>query len=147
MATAPPFRIAGPADAWCGRCKLMLRHTVETLDGGRPDRVHCNTCKSQHGYKPYAPGDAPRQVKERRERATRGARAPQPGHAKASHYDALISGRDQSQAASYSPKGRFQPGDVISHPTFGVGVATALKDTTKIEVLFPEGPKVLIHGR
>ena len=50
-------------------------------------------------------------------------------------------------AKKYSPKDTFKPGDLVQHPSFGLGVATALKDATKIEVLFEEGAKVLVHGR
>jgi hypothetical protein len=35
----------------------------------------------------------------------------------------------------------------MQHPSFGFGVATAVKDVTKVEVLFETGPKVLVHGR
>ncbi|MBM4280590.1 MAG: hypothetical protein FJ137_07450 [Deltaproteobacteria bacterium] len=144
---AGPFKIAGTVEAWCGRCKLMLHHTIETLEGNVPGRVHCNTCKSQHAYKPYLPGESPRDVKRRERDGERGPRTAQPGKAKASHYDELMRGRDSSLAQPYSPKARFAAGDVVRHPTFGVGVATALKDATKIEILFPDGPRVLIHGR
>jgi len=143
---AGPFKIAGTVDAWCGRCKLMLVHTIETIDGGTPGRVHCNTCGSQHGYKPYLPGEAPRQVRSR-ERAEETGRAPQAGKVKASHYDELMKNRDGSLSPTYSPKLKLNVGDVIRHPAFGVGVTTALKDGSKAEVLFPDGPKVLIHGR
>jgi len=47
----------------------------------------------------------------------------------------------------YSPNDKYQPGDVLKHPSFGVGVTTAIKDGTKIEVLFEGGSKLLIHGR
>jgi hypothetical protein len=143
---AGPFKIAGTADSWCGKCKLLLTHTIETMEGSVPTRVHCNTCNSQHAYKPYLPGEAPRQVKARERAAESGPRTPQPGKVKASHYDDLMKGRDGS-AASYSPRLRLSVGDVIRHPTFGIGVTTAQKDGSKVEVLFPEGPKVLIHGR
>ena len=144
---AGPHRISGNVDAWCGRCKLMLTHTVETLEAGEPGRVHCNTCKSQHAFKPYRPGESPRQVKERVRDEDRGPRAPQPGKARASDYDNLMKGRDTSNARKYSPKEKYAPGELISHPTFGIGIATALKDQTKVECVFPEGPKVLVHGR
>jgi hypothetical protein len=48
---------------------------------------------------------------------------------------------------NYSPKDRYEEGDVLEHPTFGRGVATAVKDATKIEVLFENGSKTLVHGR
>ena len=50
-------------------------------------------------------------------------------------------------AKSYSSKNTYSPGDVFEHPIFGLGVTTAVKDGTKIEVLFETGSKVLIHGR
>ncbi|HEY1098360.1 MAG TPA: hypothetical protein VGF99_05515 [Myxococcota bacterium] len=144
---AGPFKIAGTVEAWCGKCKLMLHHTIETIEGGEPGRVHCNTCSSQHAFKGYRPGEAPRQVKAREAAAERGPRAAQPGKVKANHYDDLMKGRDASAARTYSPKATYAAGEVVSHPSFGVGVATALKDGTKIEIIFPEGQKVLIHGR
>jgi hypothetical protein len=36
---------------------------------------------------------------------------------------------------------------VISHASFGLGVVTGERDSVKIDVHFPEGPKVLLHGR
>ena len=125
----------------------MLTHTIETIGGTQPTRVHCNTCASQHAYKPYLPGESPRLVKARERAEENGPRAPQPGKARASHYDELMKGRIVDEAKAYTPKVKFDPGDVVNHPTFGVGIATALKDSTKIEVLFVDGPKVLIHGR
>ncbi len=142
---AGPFKIAGSADSWCGKCKLLLTHTIETMEGTQPARVHCNTCGSQHAFKPYLPGEAPRQVKAR-ERATESGRST-PTRAKASDYDTLLRNRDVAGARTYSPKMKYSVGDVLKHPTFGLGVTTALKDATKVEVLFPEGAKVLIHAR
>lgn len=137
-------KVGGNVDSWCGRCNLMLAHTVEAMVGDKPARVHCNTCGAQHNYKPFKPGEAPRQVREREERGPRG---PQPGQARASHYQELLKGRERAMARRYSPKETFKPGDLVEHPSFGLGVATALKDATKIEILFEDGAKVLVHGR
>ena len=43
-------------DSWCTRCKLILAHTVEAMVGPKVTRVHCNTCGSQHAFRPTAPG-------------------------------------------------------------------------------------------
>src|SRR5688500_18865721 len=129
-------KVGGNVDSWCGKCNLMLAHTIEAMVGDKPARVHCNTCGAQHNHKPYKPGEARRQVREREER---GPRSPQPGHARASHYHELLKGKNMALAKRYSPKDTFAPGDVVEHPTFGLGVATALKDATKIEVLFEDG--------
>jgi hypothetical protein len=49
-------------------------------------------------------------------------------------------------AKTYSLQNKYEPGDVLEHPTFGRGVTTAVKDG-KIEVLFESGSKMLVHGR
>src|SRR5438876_4707928 len=55
----------GNVDSWCGKCKLVLAHTIEAMVGDKPVRVHCNTCKSQHSYKPNPPGATPRRSQPR----------------------------------------------------------------------------------
>jgi len=126
-------RIAGTIDSWCGKCKLILAHTIEAMVLDKPVRVHCNTCKSQHTYKPSEPIKAV-------------ARA-QPGKARSPRYKVLLNGSDAAPK-SYSPQDKYQPGDVLKHASFGMGVVTtAGKDGTKIEVLFEGGSKLLVHGR
>lgn len=145
MATA---RTGGNVDAWCGKCNLMLAHTIEAMVDGTIKRVHCNTCMSQHAYRGYAPGEggaAPRAPRQPKERAPSPRKAGAP--VRASDYDNYMKGRDAGDARRYSPKVRFNAGEVIEHPKFGTGVATAIKDGGKVEILFPDGPRVLIHGR
>ena len=123
----------GTVDSWCGKCKMVLAHTIEAMIGNKPARVHCNTCQSQHAYKASEP-------------AKRAPRAQSTG-ARPSRYKTLVAGTNAGAAKAYSPKDTYQEGDVLQHPTFGVGVTTAVKDVSKIEVLFESGAKVLVHGR
>ena len=134
----------GDVDSWCGKCKRILAHTIEAMVGDKPARVHCNTCNAQHSYKPHEPGGAPRQV---RQREAGDGLGPPPPKARASRYHVLLKGKDMALAKNYSTKDSYALGDVLQHPSFGFGVATAVKDGTKIEVLFENGPKVLVHGR
>src|SRR5579862_6312547 len=116
-------RTGGTIDSWCGKCKMMLAHTIEALVGDKPARVHCNTCNSQHAYKASAPGKSARS--QSKPRATR--------------YQGLLKESGTNAPRNYSPKEKYQSGDVLKHPSFGVGVTTAVKDETKIEVLFETG--------
>jgi hypothetical protein len=50
-------------------------------------------------------------------------------------------------ALSYRISDKFSKGMVINHAVFGIGVVVEEKDTTKIEVLFESGAKLLIHAR
>lgn len=137
------LKLGGNVDSWCGPCKLILAHTIEAMVGDKPARVHCNTCKAQHSYKPYKPGEAPRPVRQREVSGSR----PQPGKPRASHYQKLLNGKDVALAKRYSSKDNYVAGDVVDHPSFGVGIATTIKDGAKIEVLFEDGVKLLVHGR
>ena len=65
----------------------------------------------------------------------------------AQEYAKLMAEKDSSAARRYSPKGAFDAGEVLLHPKFGTGVIVAARGTNKLDVLFPEGEKVLIHRR
>jgi hypothetical protein len=130
-------------DSWCGKCKLVLAHTIEAMVRDKPVRVRCNTCKSEHSYKANEPGGTSRQV---RREAGDGLES-QPARTRASRYQSLLKSKTTAGAKTYSSKDRYEQGDVVEHPSFGFGVTTNIKDGTKIEVLFESGLKVLVHGR
>jgi hypothetical protein len=121
-------------DSWCGTCKMMLAHTIEAMVGEKPARVHCNTCNAQHNYRANKPGETTRK--------STGTRKP-----RASQYEQQMAGKNVAQAKPYSPKDTYAAGDVLQHPTFGIGVASVVKDPTKVEVIFEGGVKLLAQGR
>src|SRR5262245_50839617 len=137
-------KLGGNVDSWCGKCKLILAHTIEAMVSDKPTRVSCNTCKSQHSYRPNAPGSAARQAGK-----TETGTAPVAKRAKtgASRYQSLLKAKNAAVVKIYSPADKYELGDVLEHSTFGRGVTTGLKDGTKIEVLFESGSKTLIHAR
>jgi hypothetical protein len=134
-------RLGGNIDCWCGKCKLVLAHTIEAMVGDRPARVHCNTCRSQHSYRPNPPGA---QGETRQRDAMKG---PRQHRGRMNRYQLLLNERNGSAVKAYSPKDSYEPGDVLEHSTFGRGVTTGLKEGLKIEVLFESGSKTLVHGR
>src|SRR5271169_1982132 len=50
-------RAGGEVDALCGKCKLVLAHTVLAMVGKTIARVRCNTCGTDHAFR-RAPGAA-----------------------------------------------------------------------------------------
>ena len=133
-------------DSWCTRCKLMLAHTVEAMIGGKITRVHCNTCGSQHAYRPHPPGDLSRESRCRPPGSRDAPRVPRRRRARADKYVTLLSGRDTGSARARTRRRiGFAPNDLILHPSFGLGVVMTLKDRTKIDVMFREGVKTLLH--
>jgi len=61
-------------------------------------------------------------------------------------FQSLLKAKNTASAKAYSPKNKYEAGDVLEHPTFGLGVTTAVKDGTKIVVLFESGSKTLVHA-
>ena len=129
-------------DSWCGSCKLLLAHTIEALVDDTPARVQCNTCKAQHRYRPHEPGKAPKTKRKRVASA-----GPQTRKARASQYEKLLNGQDMSLAKRYSPTESYILGDVVEHAHFGVGVTTTVKAGNKIEVVFEDRVRTLVHER
>jgi hypothetical protein len=129
-------------DSWCARCKLMLAHTIEAIVSGKITRTHCNTCGAQHGYRPNQPGTASPKA--------RGAAPPRGRSAKAGapnvDYQAVLRGADAGSARRYSVSERFRAKEIIHHPTFGIGLVVAVRDTNKIDVGFTDGMRTLTHG-
>jgi hypothetical protein len=134
--------VGANVDGWCTRCKLVLAHTIEAMAGDKITRVHCNSCGGQHAHRKTAPGTRAAGAAKGRADALLKEEARRP-----SSYEALLRGRTAAGARPYSQTGRFKVGELISHATFGLGAITVERDHVKIEVLFPEGPKVLLHGQ
>jgi hypothetical protein len=124
-------KIGDNVDGWCTRCKHVLRHTVESMVRGKIKRTHCNTCGGQHVHRARAPrtrlGAAEQLVED-------------------SKYATLLRGRTAAASKPYSTAGRYAVGEVVSHATFGLGVVIAERESVKIDILFADGPKVLLHG-
>ena len=56
-------------------------------------------------------------------------------------------GKSTTGFKDYTIKGSFQMGDVINHPTFGQGIVEKLIDDNKIEVLFQDDYRTLMHKK
>jgi hypothetical protein len=138
--------VSKDVDSWCTKCKMMLAHTIEAVVDGRITRVHCNTCGGQHAYRASAPGTAGASGTQTRAKRTTRTTRTRTAPATVLYAD-LLRGRDANAARAYSSTERFVPNELIRHATFGLGVVTALKDVNKIEVLFAEGAKILLHRR
>ncbi len=141
MAT-PKTKTGSTVDSWCTKCKLVLAHTVEAMVESKITRVHCNTCRGQHAYRATAPGASKSTGTGRKSPAKKADAVP-----KRSEYETLLRGRTGATARTYATSERFAPGELIKHTVFGLGVVVAERDSVKIDVAFPDGPKVLMHGR
>ncbi|MHB8808604.1 MAG: hypothetical protein ACYC9M_01135 [Desulfobulbaceae bacterium] len=127
----------------CLKCKAVTNHTIIALVDGKVVKVLCNVCGGQHNYRPEKPEQAAALKKARPSSASANAR-----QAKVeARFEEMVAGRDSSQALAYDMTGIFKEGDLLDHPTLGLGVVTERVMPDKIEVLFRQGSKLLICGR
>ncbi|PIE30562.1 helicase [candidate division KSB3 bacterium] len=64
-----------------------------------------------------------------------------------SEWERALEGKERSKAQQYSVTDVFGEGELLSHPSFGIGVVTKLHADNKMEVLFKSGYKTLVHDQ
>lgn len=143
-------RVGGETSAYCTSCRDMRLHVVVAMVGTKPARVECRSCHKQHNYKAAPPG-APRKKAEGGTTAPRKPRATKSeskSRSLAEHpLDALLAVRSAAEARTYTPFDRYVVGDLVSHPTFGLGAVAALPAPGKVEIVFRDASKLLMHER
>ncbi len=132
--------VGSEIEAYCGSCKDMRWHVIVALVGDRPVKVECISCKKQHGFRLAAAGTAS---------ASRTPQARKPATKKASEpgFDLSALHARSREARGYAPSETYAAGDVVRHPSFGLGIVATLAGPQRIDVRFQSGPKVLVHDR
>jgi hypothetical protein len=141
------LKVGGEVDAFCTRCKLTLAHTILAMVGTRIARVRCNTCGGDHAFR-SAPGATDRPSSSARTTTSRAPGAPRAERPEkvVISFEEQLAGKDIANAPKYSPKDTYKIDQVIQHPTFGLGLVTAVRGD-KVDITFKSDTKTLVHGR
>ncbi|MDI9569495.1 MAG: hypothetical protein QM278_01975 [Pseudomonadota bacterium] len=135
-------------DALCTRCGLTLAHIVLYEVGGMIARVKCKTCGAEHKYRGV-------KVRDRRG-ATGGDRSRRAGAraAEESRQAEAVETRRWLQRQEELGKGipirpycmadRYQRGEVIDHPAFGIGFVEKILEDQRMDVLFKGSLKRMV---
>jgi uncharacterized protein YcbX len=113
---------------------------------GKPEKVICKTCNRKHKYRPNLPKSRQKSSsadKTKKKRTTRARKRKDP----AVIWEEAFAERDASDAKGYAMTESFEQDDVIDHKTFGVGLVTEVRAEGKMEVMFKDGTKLLVHDR
>jgi hypothetical protein len=141
-----PHTAGQEIDAFCTRCKVDNVHVIVAVWEGAVKKVLCKSCNHEHLFRRPRAGRAEAPPRPRASRAPgRRSHAPEPSPAE--RWKEALSGRDPNAAKAYSMKGSFAAGDMIRHASFGQGLVAKLVPPDKMEVMFEEGTKVLVHRR
>jgi hypothetical protein len=140
----------GEIDAWCTKCRLDLGHRIVAVVHGRPKRVICMTCGSEHNYR------EPRgQTTQARSHSTkRGGKPTRKTTDRQSRQEAerLQSWRERTGAqareafTAYSTDQRYDRDQLVYHRKFGAGYVVEVLEDKKVAVMFQDGVKTLIHA-
>ena len=138
---ATNHKVGGEVDAFCTRCRLSLAHTILAMVGTKLARVRCNTCGGDHAYR-SAPGTTDKPSTPRASKASR----PTAEEKIIISFEEQLAGKDIANAPRYSPKDTYKVEQVVQHPTFGLGLVTAVRGD-KVDITFKSETKTLVHGR
>jgi hypothetical protein len=132
--------VTADIESICGKCGDVW-HVVVAKVGERIVQVQCKQCGGLHRFRP--PGSA-----SKRSPAGRAAAADKPGAARKrpSSHSPLVEADESLPIRPYRANEAFRLAERIEHATFGQGVVEILIPPNKIQVFFPGGRRILVHG-
>ncbi len=145
-----PLTAGSEIDAWCTKCRMDLGHRIIAMVGGRPKRVICQTCGSQHNYR--APQVESRGVVKRSAapRAPAAQRVTEKARVEAqrvNEWESRIAGQAVDAFTRYSIDKTFTRDELIVHKKFGEGYVVEVLDGGKVSIMFRDGARTLAHGQ
>ncbi len=120
----------------CTKCKDITNHTIVAMVEDTIAKVECNTCGGVHNYRNAT---AKKSVPKRRVSATKPAKT----NKTETEWGKLLEGLDPATAAHYSMQMVIESGELIQHPSFGLGRVINVTKPNKMEVYFSSGIKLL----
>lgn len=133
--------VGSEVEAYCTKCKLVLAHSVVTMDGAKPRRVRCNTCRGEHNYratKPVSKAAPKKAAKTPKKPSTRKTRQ---------SWEEVMQEAAAKPHKKYSMSGSYGEGDWIEHATFGLGCVQTFTAPNKITVRFADSTRMLVCNR
>jgi hypothetical protein len=129
-------KVGADIEAVCGRCGEVW-HVIVAIAEGEIARVECKQCGRRHRYRRIGGGRA----------AAPGATRSRKARAKAKPTGLRLEVDPSRPLRSYCSTDCYAVGDRIQHPRFGDGVVDRVAGAGKVQVCFPDGHRVLVHGR
>lgn len=119
---------------------MELAHVIVSMLDGKPSKVQCKTCRGVHRYKILGGVTVPSKPGVRR------TSAPKTVIRASELWEQKMSGKAKEDVLAYKTTQSFKKGDVVQHPTFGLGVVEEVRSSNKVAIFFRDGEKLLAHG-
>ncbi|MBY0369103.1 hypothetical protein K2X33_00355 [bacterium] len=134
-----PPRVGGDILAYCTKCRIELAHVIVSMVDGKPSKVQCKTCRGTHRYKILGGVSVPSGPRQRKT-------APKTVIRASELWEQKMATKAKDDIVAYKANQSFKKGDVLQHPTFGLGVVEEVRSPTKVAIFFRDGEKLLAHG-
>jgi hypothetical protein len=128
----------------------MRVHVTIAVVADAPVKVQCLSCKKPHIFRAAPPGtkSASSTTGARRSKTAKPSGPVTSSSASGVPGDfAVRVAEGHATARAYAPVHSFALGEVLRHPTLGLGLVVSLPAPQKMEVAFEGGVKLLMHGR
>lgn len=135
-------------DSWCTKCRLDLNHKIVAIVQGRPKRVVCLTCGSQHNYRSPKGTQAvsgPARSPQKRAASGRPTARSAVEKERMRLWEEQVSGKSSKDFQPYSMESHFTEGDLVLHKKFGQGYIEGVREDGKVQVVFRDGARTLAH--
>ena len=119
------------------------------MEGDRIVRVECLTCRGHHNYRRPRSEEPVKKPAKRAAPAGGSPRTPRISTAVEARraWEKAIMGKSPDDFTGYHISESFRQGQLVRHKKFGDGVVIELLEDGKVQVLFEDGAKTLVHGR
>ncbi|MFA5180706.1 MAG: hypothetical protein WC405_05250 [Syntrophales bacterium] len=127
-------------DALCTKCGMVLAHIILYEVRGVIAQVKCKTCGAEHKYRGSKPRTKSSEIGKERTRRVGTKADEESRQAEAAETQRWLQRqrelRENAAIADYHMAGRYQRGDVINHPSFGIGFVEKILEEQRMDVLF-----------
>ncbi len=139
-----PLAAGSEIDAYCTKCRMDLGHRIVALVAGKPKRVLCMTCNSEHAYRPPKANPGPRPGAARPSSPPKSRQKPSPG---VNEWEQRVTGQGAAAFTRFSMQRTYRRGDLVLHGKFGEGYVVDVLEDGKVSIMFRDGPRTLAHGQ
>ena len=147
-----PLTAGSEIDSWCTKCRMDLGHRIVAMVGGKPKRVICQTCGSQHNYRAPRMEDGPAARTRAASSGSKSSGTPRvTNKAKAEaerlgEWESRMAGQAVTAFTRYAMDKQFSQGQLVLHGKFGEGYVVDVLEDGKVSIMFRDGPRTLAHS-
>ena len=133
---------------YCSTCDRNVTRTIvahKSGNSGPVAKVHCRICSKVKAYR--APKGMTAGAPKAPRKKAGSQRAKPVAVSLESEWQRQLQEAQGKPSRAYAVSEKFEKGDVVEHPSFGVGVVQGPKDANKVEILFQASMRVLLHNK